>query len=152
MSPEVAERVKAAVERKKSARYAASTKIADPEFLGNFLTAQLLMKINFNISEERFRKICESVPVSVHGSMSLWSFFYLSLLMRITVRDKYGEDFEAEMMRAVYGRLMNAPDEICDLTTQVAKYIRHWFDAFDREFEKLKKEGPKKVEGHEIPF
>jgi hypothetical protein len=152
MSPDVAARLKSLAHEKNSQRLAESKRTADPEFLGNFLTAQLFLQIRFNIAEERFEQICADVPEIVRGMMPVWSFFYLSWLMRLAVRQRYGEEFEAEMMRAAYGRLMNAPREVSDLATQTARYIRYWFDEFDRRFEDFRDKGPVQVAGHEIPF
>lgn len=152
VSPEVADIVKVIVNEKKEDLYIASKKIADPEFLANFLTAQLLLRINFNISESRFNQICERVSLSVRDCMPIWSFFYLSWLMKFTVRNRYGEKFEADMMRSAYGLLMNAPSDVADVTTQMARNLRFWYDTFDSEFENLKKHGPQKIGEHEVPF
>jgi hypothetical protein len=116
---------------KQSPKYAAP----DPQFLGDFLTGQVFLNIRFNISEEQFGSFTADVPDDLRELVPLWSLFYLMWLMRAAVRLTHGEEFEAEMMRAAYGRMMNAPRElsICSITVTFANSMRHWFDFFDTE-------------------
>jgi hypothetical protein len=55
--------------------------------------------------------------------------------MRSAIRLKHGEEFEAEMMRAAYGRMINSPQEqgVSSTTVTFANSMRHWFDLFDTE-------------------
>jgi hypothetical protein len=103
--------------------------------LGNFLVAQALMGIRFNIPEDQFRKFAADLPEDVRDLMPMWSLLYLMWLMRMSVRLKRGEEFEAEMMQAAYGRLMGAPQtlELSATTVPFANAMRQWFDFFDAE-------------------
>lgn len=113
---------------------AAPTRAAsDPQFFGDFLIGQQFMNIRFNVPEEKFRECVADVPDDLRDLVTLWSMFYLLWLMRMAFRVRHGEEFEAEMMRAAYGRLMGATHEreLSSITVPFAHAMRQWFDLFD---------------------
>jgi hypothetical protein len=109
----------------------------DPQFLGEFLVAQVFLNIRFNIPQEKFRQFSASAPEDVRELVPVWSLLYLMWLMRMSAKLRYGDAFEGEMMRAAYGRMMAAPqqEDVSSLTIPFANSMRKWFDMFDTEID-----------------
>jgi hypothetical protein len=132
LGPEVAKRVTeelARVRSSESPKRAAS----DAQFFGDFLIGQQFANIRFNIPEEKFQEFVADVPDDLRDLVTLWSMFYLLWLMRMAFRLRRGEEFEAKMMRAAYGRLMATTRklEASSLAVPFAQAMRQWFDLFD---------------------
>lgn len=105
----------------------------DEQFFGDFLMGQQFANIRFNIPQEQFREFVADIPDDLRDLVSSWCMFYLLWLMRMAFRQKRGDQFEAEMMRAAYGRLMAATQErgVSSMTVPFAQMMRKWFDLFD---------------------
>jgi uncharacterized protein len=106
---------------------------SDAQFFGDFLIGQRFMNIRFNISQEKFNEFFGDVPDDLRDLATSWSMFYLLWLMRMSFKQKRGSEFEAAMMRAAYGRLMGATQQLGLSTISVpfALAMRQWFDLFD---------------------
>lgn len=106
---------------------------SDEQFFGDFLIGQHFANIRFNITQEKFREFAADIPEDLRDLVSSWCMFYLLWLMRMAFRQKRGEEFEAEMMRAAYGRLMAATQEhgVSSMSVPFAQAMRKWFDLFD---------------------
>jgi hypothetical protein len=109
----------------------------DPRFLGDFLVGQVFLDIRFNISKDQFQEFAANLRHNVRELVPLWSLFYLMWLMRMSLKLKYGDAFESEMMRAAYGRMMAASQQqgVSTLTIPFAHYMRKCFDIFDAEID-----------------
>jgi hypothetical protein len=121
------------------------------EFLGAILLWQFVSAgERILCTDESLAKAVQHVPQQHRRLVEIWANFYVTWLLRVHVKQKFGDDVTRDMMAAVYGRIGTNEDRVPGIES-IADGFKYWFRQLDDTLE-YAMANPQKIKGENVPF
>jgi hypothetical protein len=121
------------------------------EFLGATLLWQFISAgERILCTDESLSKAIQHVPQRHSRLVEIWANFYVTWLLRVHVKQKFGDDVSRDMMAAVYGRIGTNEDRVSGIES-IADGFKFWFRQLDDTLE-YAMANPQKINGEDVPF